>query len=618
MAAARIFRSVLRPKSTAAAFALIAICVSALAAGGGVALAAAKLQPPKLVAPANNSTVNTLTPTFSWGKVAKATSYRIQVAAGADTGYTSPLVDTTTTATSLVSPAQLADGSTYRWHVQALGDGGSNSSWSGDWQFTVFLGSAPSVSIQASPTTVVYDATSTLTWTTTNATSCTASGGWSGTKQTSGTEDVGPLTATTSFTLNCTGPGGSGGNGTTVTVTPPSVEPAFDSDHFSCAGKGVAVDETFSLQYPSCRAQLVREIQFLSQHNVRVIRIWPIVSQFFVHEPRNSQNLTYDDHLNATYIANFDDFLNVLKQNGMQVMVGLNQHTKCTVSKAGVPDIHDWMRFNYGLFYAPSKPNLLPSYLNGLKLFAAHYKDNTTIRSYDLLNEVNNLFDEALVNYPQDPAQVDLWTRCLQTAPPDHDTLRADVESTLRQIRDTLKSVDTRHNVTFSYGASTAQKAQDGVLDPGFFSFFSSLSDYYDFHIYTHLPNGNGDIKHPKDWFDKYWATMPSDKTVMLGEDGIFNGETDKNGNICETSITSNAGQFTPMNSDCQSDYLLNNQQYIEQAEDHGVTSIYYHSLWEHNGYAYAIYDSTGKFTSFAWSLGAAHIFATDKIYYGL
>ena len=43
-----------------------------------------------------------------------------------------------------------------------------------------------------------------------------------------------------------------------------------------------------------------------------------------------------------------------------------------------------------------------------------------------------------------------------------------------------------------SDGASTPDKAQTGLIDPGFFDFFRGESDYYDFHAYTHLPNGNG------------------------------------------------------------------------------------------------------------------------------
>ena len=45
----------------------------------------------------------------------------------------------------------------------------------------------------------------TLTWSTVGASSCTASGGWSGTKATSGSENISNITQTTTFTLTCTG-----------------------------------------------------------------------------------------------------------------------------------------------------------------------------------------------------------------------------------------------------------------------------------------------------------------------------------------------------------------------------------------------------------------------------
>ena len=49
----------------------------------------------------------------------------------------------------------------------------------------------------------------TLSWTSTDATGCAASGGWSGARPVSGSMvDVGALTQTTSYTLICTGPGG--------------------------------------------------------------------------------------------------------------------------------------------------------------------------------------------------------------------------------------------------------------------------------------------------------------------------------------------------------------------------------------------------------------------------
>ncbi|HZF14536.1 MAG TPA: hypothetical protein VE046_01210 [Steroidobacteraceae bacterium] len=67
---------------------------------------------------------------------------------------------------------------------------------------------APTVTLSANPTTVNSGATAQLTWSSTNATSCTASGAWSGAKAVSGTETSPAITAASTFTLSCTGAGG--------------------------------------------------------------------------------------------------------------------------------------------------------------------------------------------------------------------------------------------------------------------------------------------------------------------------------------------------------------------------------------------------------------------------
>ncbi len=77
---------------------------------------------------------------------------------------------------------------------------------------------APTVTLQASPAVVDSSGNSTLTWSSTNATTCTASGGWSGTRTTSGTTMIGPLAIATIFTLSCSGPGGSSQASTNVDV----------------------------------------------------------------------------------------------------------------------------------------------------------------------------------------------------------------------------------------------------------------------------------------------------------------------------------------------------------------------------------------------------------------
>jgi hypothetical protein len=66
----------------------------------------------------------------------------------------------------------------------------------------------PQVTISASPTSVDRDSSSTLTWSSTNATSCAASGSWSGGLLTSGTRETGPLSAAATYTVTCSGPGG--------------------------------------------------------------------------------------------------------------------------------------------------------------------------------------------------------------------------------------------------------------------------------------------------------------------------------------------------------------------------------------------------------------------------
>jgi hypothetical protein len=68
---------------------------------------------------------------------------------------------------------------------------------------------APTVALQATPNQVDAGGSATLSWTSANATSCSASGGWSGPQATSGTLLIGPLAAATVFMLSCTGSGGS-------------------------------------------------------------------------------------------------------------------------------------------------------------------------------------------------------------------------------------------------------------------------------------------------------------------------------------------------------------------------------------------------------------------------
>ena len=78
--------------------------------------------------------------------------------------------------------------------------------------------SAPLLSLSASPATIAAGESSTLSWGSTGASECTASGAWSGTKPTSGSEALSNVTETRVYSLSCTGSGGSTFRDVQITV----------------------------------------------------------------------------------------------------------------------------------------------------------------------------------------------------------------------------------------------------------------------------------------------------------------------------------------------------------------------------------------------------------------
>ncbi len=101
------------------------------------------------------------------------------------------------------------------YSISCSGPGGTSSD-----SVTVSVSYAlPTVSLSINPLSVVYGDSATLTWSTSNATSCSAFDGWSGNKAASGgSQNTGALTENTSFRLVCTGPGGSSQSAVLATV----------------------------------------------------------------------------------------------------------------------------------------------------------------------------------------------------------------------------------------------------------------------------------------------------------------------------------------------------------------------------------------------------------------
>jgi PKD repeat protein len=110
---------------------------------------------------------------------------------------------------------------TSTYTLTCTGAGGSASQ---SVTLTVNPPPVPTLTFAADPTTITLGSSSVLTWSSTNATSCTASDAWTGTRVTSGTQTVSPL-STSTYTLTCSGPGGSVNKSATVTANVPPPVP---------------------------------------------------------------------------------------------------------------------------------------------------------------------------------------------------------------------------------------------------------------------------------------------------------------------------------------------------------------------------------------------------------
>ncbi|HJS21852.1 MAG TPA: hypothetical protein VJ764_04290 [Steroidobacteraceae bacterium] len=138
---------------------------------------------------------------------------------------------------------------TTTYTLQCTGAGGNISR---NAQVTVSANPAPTLTLTANPTAVMPGGNSTLTWSSANTTSCTASGGWTGTKATSGNQVIGNITATATYSLQCTGAGGNISRSAQVTVS--NNPPPAPTVNLSASPTSVAVNDSAMLNWTSTNA----------------------------------------------------------------------------------------------------------------------------------------------------------------------------------------------------------------------------------------------------------------------------------------------------------------------------------------------------------------------------
>jgi hypothetical protein len=132
-----------------------------------------------------------------------------------------------TSGTKTVAPTSAG---TYTYSLTCSNVGGTSKPATATLTVTVAPPAAPTLTLAAM--SIVAGSSTTITWSSSNATSCTASGSWSGTLATSGTQTIMPTPAGTyAYSLTCANAGGNSKAATatlTVTAAPSSGGGAID------------------------------------------------------------------------------------------------------------------------------------------------------------------------------------------------------------------------------------------------------------------------------------------------------------------------------------------------------------------------------------------------------
>ena len=163
----------------------------------------------------------------------------------------------------------------------------------------------PTVSLSAAPTTITLGQTVTLTWSSANAIACNATGDWSGTEATAGSQTLTPATAgTKNYTLACTGAGGNSvSQSAAVAVNvplPPSPTPTPAPTAFTITASNpgtIAVNQAVSLPLA------IRDNGAASSNDIVDVEIYNASGVRSFQQLFNNQN--FSQNSTVSYAANW-------------------------------------------------------------------------------------------------------------------------------------------------------------------------------------------------------------------------------------------------------------------------------------------------------------------------
>ena len=109
----------------------------------------------------------------------------------------------------------------------------------------------PTATLNANVSSVIVNNSFTLTWSSTNATACTASDAWSDSIGTSGTQSITETeTGVKTYTITCNGAGGSASDSATVSIDPAESNTAFNGYAIDgyISGANIFIDQNFNFK----------------------------------------------------------------------------------------------------------------------------------------------------------------------------------------------------------------------------------------------------------------------------------------------------------------------------------------------------------------------------------
>lgn len=354
---------------------------------------------------------------------------------------------------------------------------------------------------------------------------------------------------------------------------------SFNDSYMQCVGSNgkyywSAIFQTFAhVVYAPCRTQMLSDIDFLGQHNIKTIRLWPALSTF-----------AYDDNTHSwgnleSNIKNLDEVLAELAKYNM----------KAYITMMSVPDCSDTpeVTSELGNYFNPDLINnstTQSQFMQAFQAFITRYKDNQAIAAYDLVNEVSFI----LANPPTKTSK----GYCNLT----YDTKDfTNTKALLSRMYTTAKSIDTLHNFTFSFTQPYAATSK-------MVNTFRNIVDYYDIHAYSHDPAS----------FYKNFPTY--DKPVIQGETGEFGTFYDHNGNDCEGTGSNSYENIAPaMPPECQQKWLANAQAFVQQAQLHNIQAIFFHQWTPSKAYGIRLYDNNHNFIGYQMTTAGQYILSLSN-----